>query len=164
MTHANWPELRYDTWKDTYETLHMWMQIVGKIRLARMPWLNHCWQVTFYPTARGLTTGPMPYGEEHLQMDFDFVAHELGVQTSRGERRSIALAPMSVADFYRAVMEALKALGMPVHIYRRPVEVESQIPFDADEGHRACGLRRTHPRRRAGKQPAARGADGLLSR
>src|SRR5437762_5066599 len=89
MKHPQWPALPYEAWKDTYETLHMWMQIVGKIRLARMPWLNHCWQVTFYPTARGLTTGPMPYGEEHLQVDFDFIVHELHVETSRGERRRI---------------------------------------------------------------------------
>jgi hypothetical protein len=115
----------------------MWMQIVGKIRLARMPWLNHCWQVTLYPTARGLTTARMPYGDEHLQIDFDFVTHELSVQTSRGERRSIALAPMSVADFYRDVMATLTAVGMPVQIYSKPVEVESRMPFDADTAHQA---------------------------
>src|SRR5438046_10492411 len=111
MKHPQWPALPYEAWKDTYETLHMWMQIVGKIRLARMPWLNHCWQVTFYPTARGLTTGPMPYGDRH-----------------RDHRNTTPLA-----DFYRAVMEALTALGMPVHIYRRPAEVESKTPFDVDE-------------------------------
>jgi Family of unknown function (DUF5996) len=118
MTNAAWPTLPYEAWKDTYETLHMWTQIVGKIRLARMPWLNHCWQVTLYPTARGLTTGTMPYADAQLQIDFDFVAHELDVQTSRGERRSIALVPMTVADFYHAVMAALAAVGMPVQIYR----------------------------------------------
>jgi Family of unknown function (DUF5996) len=144
MTHAAWPALPYDAWKDTYETLHMWMQIVGKIRLARMPWLNHCLQVTLYPTACGLTTARMPYGEEHFQIDFDFVAHEVSVETSRGERRSIALAPMSVADFYRAVMEALKAVGMPVQIYAKPVEVESRVPFDVDEGHRAYDAEYAH--------------------
>jgi hypothetical protein len=137
MTHPAWPALPYAAWKDTYETLHMWMQIVGKVRLARMPWLNHCWQVTLYPTARGLTTARMPYGEEHFQMDFDFVAHEFSVQTSRGERRSIALAPMSVADFYRTVMTALTDVGMPVRIYRRPCEVESRVPFELDVEHRA---------------------------
>src|SRR6266849_10527466 len=82
----SWPALPYEAWKDTYETLHMWTQIVGKIRLERMPWLNHCWQVTLYLTARGLTTARMPYGDEHFQIDFDFVGHELSVQTSRGER------------------------------------------------------------------------------
>jgi hypothetical protein len=137
MTHPEWPALPYEAWKDTYETLHMWTQIVGKVRLARMPWLNHCWQVTYYPSARGLSTGAMPYDGEHLQIDFDFLAHELIVQTSRGERRGIALAPRSVADFYRAVMEALTAVGMPVQIYPKPSEVQSQIPFDTDTIHRA---------------------------
>ncbi len=144
MTKRAWPALPYEAWKDTYETLHMWMQIVGKIRLARMPWLNHCWQVTLYPTARGLTTGSMPYDDEQLQIDFDFVAHELAVQTSRGERRSIALAPMTVADFYRAVMAALTAVGMPVPIYRQPVEVASQVPFDVDVEHRAYDAEYAH--------------------
>ena len=137
MTHARWPALPYEAWKDTYETLHMWTQIVGKVRLARMPWLNHCWQVTLYPSARGLTTGAMPYGDEHLQIDFDFIAHELVVQTSRGERRSFSLAALSVADFYRALMAALAAVGMPVKIYARPAEVESRTPFDLDTGHRS---------------------------
>src|SRR5271167_641914 len=137
MTHLDWPALPYEEWKDTYETLHLWMQIVGKIRLDRMPWINHCWQVTFYPSARGLTTGPMPYGEEHLQIDFDFIAHELVVQTSGGERRSIPLAPMAVADFYRVLMAMLTAVRMPVQIYRKPVEMEGQIPFDMDTVHRA---------------------------
>jgi hypothetical protein len=144
MTHPAWPALPYEAWKATYATLHMWMQIVGKVRLARMPWLNHCWQVTLYPTARGLTTGPMPYGEEHFQIDFDFVAHELSVQTSRSERRSIALVPMPVADFYRAVMGMLESVGMPVRIYGRPVEVESRVPFDVDEGHRAYDAEYAH--------------------
>jgi hypothetical protein len=137
MTNAAWPTLPYEAWKDTYETLHMWTQIVGKIRLARMPWLNHCWQVTLYPTARGLTTGTMPYADAQLQIDFDFIAHELGVQTSRGERRSIALVPMTVADFYQAVMAALAAVGMPVQIYRLPSEVPSRVAFDVDVQHRA---------------------------
>jgi hypothetical protein len=137
MTHIGWPALPYEEWKDTYETLHLWMQIVGKIRLARMPWMNHCWQVTFYPSARGLTTGPMPYGEEHLQIDFDFIAHELVVQTSAGERRNIPLVPMAVADFYHALMAMLTAVGMPIQIYRKPVEMEGQIPLDLDTVHRA---------------------------
>jgi hypothetical protein len=137
MTHLRWPALPYEAWKDTYETLHMWTQIVGKVRLARMPWLNHCWQVTLYPSPRGLTTGTMPYGDEHLQIDFDFFANELLVQTSRGERRSIPLASLSVADFYHALMAALAAVGMPVQIYPKPNEVSSQTPFDVDTGHRA---------------------------
>jgi hypothetical protein len=144
MTSSSWPPLPYHAWKDTYETLHMWTQIVGKIRLARMPWLNHCWQVTLYPTATGLSTARMPYGEDSLQIDFDFVAHELAVRTSRGDRRTIALGPMSVADFYRAMMQALVSLGMPVRIYRRPSEVESRVPFDHDTAHRSYDAGAVH--------------------
>lgn len=135
MTNHAWPDLPYEAWRETYATLHMWTQIVGKIRLACMPWLNHCWQVTLYPTARGLTTGPMPHGDGEFQIDFDFIAHEVGVQTSRGKCRSISLAPMSVADFYHALMAALTAVGTPVQIYRRPAEVESTVPFDLDIDH-----------------------------
>jgi len=87
MTRLSWPALPHGAWKDTYETLHMWTQIVGKIRLARMPWLNHTWQVAFYPTASGLTTGRMPYGDQALEIDFDFIAHELNLRTSAGSRR-----------------------------------------------------------------------------
>ena len=137
MTHPAWPDLPYDAWKDTYETLHMWTQIVGKIRLARMPWLNHTWQVTLYPTASGLTTGRMPYGDEAFEIDFDFIAHELNIRTSRGDHGLIQLVPMSVSEFYASVMEALKAFQMPVSIYRKPAEVESQLPFDEDNVHRS---------------------------
>jgi hypothetical protein len=137
MTAPAWPELHYDAWKDTYETLHMWTQIVGKIRLARMPWQNHTWQVTLYPTASGLTTGRMPYDGEAFEIAFDFLAHELDIRTSRGDLRVIQLVPMSVAAFYAAVMDALAALRMPVSIYRRPCEVERPVPFDEDEDHRS---------------------------
>ena len=137
MTHLAWPDLPYNAWKDTYETLHMWTQIVGKIRLGRMPWLNHTWQVTLYPTASGLTTGRMPYGDESFEIDFDFVAHELNVRTSRGDHGTIQLTPMSVAQFYASLMEALTELRMPVAIYRKPSEVESQLPFDEDDVHRS---------------------------
>ena len=144
MTHPAWPALPYEAWKETYQTLHMWTQIVGKVRLMQMPWLNHCWQVTLYPTVSGLTTARMPYGDEGFEIDFDFVAHELVVRTSRGERRSIALVPMSVADFYGAVMKALEAVGMPVSIYRRPSEVDPAVPFDVDTGHRAYDAEYAH--------------------
>ena len=136
MTRLAWPELPYDAWKATYETLHMWTQIVGKIRLACMPWLNHTWQVTLYPTASGLTTARMPYGDEAFEIDFDFVRHELRIHTSRDEQRSVALATMPVSAFYAALMDALQDLRMPVSIYRRPVEVESRVPFDEDSEHR----------------------------
>jgi len=132
-----WPELRYDAWKDTYETLHMWTQIVGKIKLARMPWLNHTWQVTLYPTACGLTTGRIPYGDEALEIQFDFVAQELDLRTSRGDQGVVQLVPMTVAQFYAAIMEALTDFRMPVAIYRKPAEVASRIPFDEDDVHRA---------------------------
>ena len=135
MTRLAWPELPYDAWKDTYATLHMWLQIVGKIRLAQMPWQNHTWQVTLYPTATGLTTGRMPHGHESFEMEFDFVAHELVIRTNRGDRHAIALAPMSVAQFYASVMAALATLRMPVSIYRRPCEVENPVSFDEDAAH-----------------------------
>ena len=135
--HAKWPALPYDAWKDTYETLHMWMQIVGKIRLSRMPWLNHTWQTALYLTASGLTAGRIPYGDEAFEIDIDFVAHELNVRTSRGDRGVIQLVPMSVAEFYASLMEALAALKMPVSIYRKPCEIESQVPFDENDIHRS---------------------------
>ena len=137
MKQLAWPDLPYDAWKETYETLHMWMQIVGKIRLARMPWRNHTWQVTLYPTASGLTTGRMPYDGEALEIAFDFIAHELDIRTSRGDHGVIQLTPMSVSEFYEAVMNALTTLRMPVSIYRRPCEVEQPIPFDEDDVHRS---------------------------
>lgn len=137
MSVSAWPDLPYEAWKDTYQTLHMWVQIIGKVRLARMPWMNHTWQVTLYPTASGLTTGRMPYNGETFEIVFDFIAHELSIRTSRGEHGVIQLVPMSVAQFYTAVMEALTALKMPVSIYRKPVEVDSQLPFDEDDEHRS---------------------------
>ena len=115
----------------------MWTQIVGKIRLARMPWQNHTWQVALYPTASGLTTGRMPYGDDALEITLDFVAHELNVTTSRGDRGTIQLVPMSVAQFYASLMNALASIRMPVATYRRPVEVESRLPFDEDDVHRS---------------------------
>jgi Family of unknown function (DUF5996) len=136
-TERSWPDLPWHDWAETIETLHMWTQIVGKIRLARMPWLNHTWQVTLYPTACGLTTGRMPYGEEAFEIAFDFVRHELDIQTSRGDRGTIQLVPMSVAQFYASLMDALKSIRIPVTIYRRPVEVESRLPFDEDDVHRS---------------------------
>ncbi len=136
MTDLAWPDLPYGVWKDTYETLHLWTQIVGKIRLAQMPWLNHTWHVALYPNASGLSTGRVPYGDDAFEIDFDFVAHELNIRTSRGDRGLIQLVPMSVAEFYTAVMAALTTFKMPVSIYRKPAEVESQLPFDEDDVHR----------------------------
>jgi hypothetical protein len=141
---TGWPSLPYEAWKDTYETLHLWTQVVGKIRLTCAPWLNHCWHVTFYPTACGLTTAAMPHGEQSFQIDFDFVTHELVIRTSRGERRVIPLRPMAVAEFHRDTLEALKDLGVPVAIYRRPCELEQAIPFDEDTVHRSYDAEYAH--------------------
>ena len=132
-----WPPLPLAEWQDTYATLHMWTQIVGKIRLAQMPLVNHWWNVTLYVTPRGLTTGTMPYGQDALRIDFDFVDHRLEVETSGGAGFSTPLQPRSVADFHRALMAGLHDLGMPVHIWTKPQEVEVPIPFEEDETHTA---------------------------
>jgi hypothetical protein len=130
------PALPQGEWSATCATLQLWMQIVGKVRLALMPPINHCWGVTLYPTVRGVTTAPMPYGNRILQIDFDFVDHLLVAETSEGGRRTIPLKPMTVAEFYRQFMAALDSLGTPVHIWPVPVEVAEPIPFKQDEVHR----------------------------
>jgi hypothetical protein len=132
-----WPELKYAEWGDCCSTLQMWLQIVGKIRMALTPAVNHTWNVTLYPTARGLTTMPMWHGTRTLQIDFDFIDHELVVQTSSGGRGTIALAPMTVAEFYKRLMLVLDAMGTPVKIWPHPVEVAEAIPFEEDQTHRA---------------------------
>src|SRR3954466_13464053 len=111
-----WPELQLSSWQDTYATLHMWTQIVGKIRLAQTPWLNHSWHVTLYVTPRGLSTSPIPYGTRSFQIDFDFVDHELTIQSSDGGRGILPLSPQSVAVFYARLMEELKRLDLEVDI------------------------------------------------
>src|SRR5882757_1624151 len=130
-----WPALPLAAWQDTYATLHRWSQIVGKVRLARMPWINHSWHVTLYVTARGLTTSPIPYGPKAFQIDFDFIDHRLLIRLSDGEVRSLALRPRSVADFYRELMARLYELGIDVAIHPRPNELEDATPFDEDEAH-----------------------------
>jgi hypothetical protein len=130
-----WPALPLDGWQDTYATLHRWTQIVGKVRLARMPWINHSWHVTLYVTARGLTTGPVPCGAKSFQIDFDFIDHQLSVRTCDGEVRALALRPRSVADFYRELMATLRQLGVATTIHPRPNELEDATPFVEDEGH-----------------------------
>jgi hypothetical protein len=132
-----WPALPQAAWSDTCATLQLWMQIVGKIRLELTPPINHTWNVTLYPTARGLTTSPMPHGSCMLQIDFDFIDHALVLETSDGARRSLTLHPMTVAEFYRQTMAALDELGTPVRIWRMPVEIANPIPFDTDETHQA---------------------------
>lgn len=130
-----WPALPLAAWRDTYATLHMWTQIVGKIRLKLSPPANHWWQVTLYVTARGLTTSTIPYGARTFQIDFDFIDHVLVVRTGEGETRTLPLIPQSVATFYRALMAALAGLGIDVRIWPMPREVPDPIRFDEDEVH-----------------------------
>ncbi|TGD82335.1 DUF5996 family protein [Hymenobacter wooponensis] len=132
---TSWPALPASEWADTMATLHMWTQIVGKIRLAQTPLVNHWWNVPLYVTARGLTTSAMPYEERSFQIDFDFLAHELVISCSDGAERRLALQPRSVAAFYREVMELLSQLGITVKIWPVPVELEHPIPFLEDEQH-----------------------------
>ncbi len=135
--HEIWPALPQAAWSDTCATLQMWLQIAGKIRMALTPPLNQCWNVTLYPTARGLTTGLMNYEDRTLQIDFDFLEHVLMVAASDGASRVIPLRPMTVAAFYQELMAALDALSMPVHIWKMPCEVAEPIAFDKDEVHKA---------------------------
>jgi len=132
-----WPALPQAEWSESCATLQLWMQIVGKVRLALTPPVNHTWNVTLYPTVRGLTTSPMPHGSRMLQIDFDFLDHLLLLQTSEGGRRTIALRPMTVAAFYAEVMAALDGLGTPVRIWPMPVEIAQPVPFDQDFAHQA---------------------------
>lgn len=132
-----WPSLPLESWRATCETLHLWTQVVGKIRLAQAPPINHWWQVPLYVTARGLTTSPIPHGASTFQVDFDFISHRLSIQTSMGEGAAFALGPMPVSEFYRKVIEALRALDLPVAIWTHPVEIANAIPFEKDDTHRA---------------------------
>jgi hypothetical protein len=130
-----WPELPYPAWRDTCETLHLWTQIVGKIRLARTPWLNHSWHVTLYVTARGLTTSAIPDGARSFQIDFDFVDHALRIASSDGGERQLPLVAQPVAEFYAATMAALASLGINVEIDEMPNELPDPIPFSDDRVH-----------------------------
>ncbi|HLJ91345.1 MAG TPA: DUF5996 family protein [Candidatus Angelobacter sp.] len=130
-----WPELHLDSWKDTCATLHMWTQIVGKVRLALSPPVNHWWNVTLYVSSRGLTTSPMPYGARAFEIEFDFIDHQLVIRVSDGAAKTIKLAPKSVADFYRELMATLRDLALEVKIWKMPVEIADPIPFDQDRQH-----------------------------
>jgi Family of unknown function (DUF5996) len=130
-----WPELPTASWRETYETLHLWTQIVGKIRLARTPWLNHSWHVTLYVTTHGLTTSPIPDGTRAFQIDFDFINHDLRISTSDGATRRLALAGLSVASFYTAIMAALAELGIHIAIDDMPNETPDPIRFPDDTRH-----------------------------
>jgi hypothetical protein len=131
-----WPPLPLEAWRDTYETLHMWTQIVGKTRLALAPMENHWWQIALYVIPRGLTTSTMPHGHRALAVDFDFLDHHLHLRTSDGVGCSLKLASRPVADFYAEYREALRSLDVDVPIYPVPVEVETAIPFAEDRTHR----------------------------
>jgi hypothetical protein len=132
-----WPALPYEAWSDTLATLHMWTQIVGKVRLAQSPWVNHSWHVTLYVTARGLTTSPIPYGTRTFEIEFDFLAHRLAITTGEGRVAHVGLEPQTVAVFYARLMEALNGLGLHVRIHAKPNEVPEAIPFDRDDTHRS---------------------------
>jgi hypothetical protein len=141
---GGWPALTIGNWPDTRDTLHLWTQIVGKVRMALEPMTNHWWQVTLYVSARGLTTSLMHAGDRGLEAEFDFVAHQLVVRTTDGAARRVALEPRSVANFYAATMKALDELEIPVQIVRRPNEVVEAIPFDEDEVHRSYDADAAH--------------------
>ena len=130
-----WPSLPLEEWKDTCATLHMWTQIVGKVRLEQTPLVNHYWNVPLYVSARGLTTTAMPYGDKFFEMEFDFIDHRLVISVSDGATKHISLEPKSVATFYSETMAALRELGMEVNIWKMPVEIPDPIPFDQDHQH-----------------------------
>jgi Family of unknown function (DUF5996) len=130
-----WPSLPLEAWSDTCATLHMWTQIVGKIRLTQSPWINHSWHVTLYVTARGLTTSPIPYGSRTFQIDFDFIGHELTIRSSDGGVGGFSLHAQSVAAFYRQLQNEMAKLDLQVNILVKPNEVPNPIRFDRDESH-----------------------------
>jgi hypothetical protein len=130
-----WPELPTASWRETYATLHLWTQIVGKIRLTRAPWLNHSWHIALYVTARGLTTSPIPDGNRTFQIDLDLVDHQLRISTSDGAQRQFALAGQSVAGFYKAIMADLAELGIDLEIDQMPSELPEPVRFSQDTQH-----------------------------
>ena len=140
-----WPELPFEAWQDTYDTLQLWTQIVGKVRLAKAPMMNHWWQVPLYVTSRGLTTSPIPHESGRcFQVDFDFIDHRMLIEVNDGTMESLPLAPRPVADFYRELMDRLKALGLEVRIWTMPVETPNPVPFQDDREHAAYDARCAH--------------------
>src|SRR5687768_2534807 len=167
-----WPSLPLEEWKDTCATLHMWTQVVGKIRLAQTPLVNHWWNVPLYVSARGLTTTAMPHGDRFFEMEFDFAEHELVTKSSDGEIAVIRLEPKSVATFYAETMNMLRELGLQVQIWTMPVEIQDPIPFDQDEQDRkSTRLNSGHGyisyavfclKKKIAGRPGGRGHEGLL--
>ena len=139
-----WPDLPLESWKDTLATLHMWMQIVGKVRLALTPRTNHWWNVTLYVNSRGLTTSAIPCGEKIFEVQFDFIDHQLLVQCNDGGSAAFPLTPRTVADFYREFMATLESLGIEVKIWKMPVEIPNPIPFDQDNIHASYNAEYAH--------------------
>lgn len=131
-----WPDLSLPGWTDSCTTLHLWLQIVGKVRLANSPWLNHSWHVTLYVTPRGLTTSSIPYDDLTFQIDFDFIAHRLTLQTSDGRSAGLPLEAQPVADFYRRLQQEMTQLGLAMHIQRLPNELLDPVRFDQDRAPR----------------------------
>lgn len=128
-TSTTWPELKIENWGETCKTLHMWSQIVGKIRTRQLPWQNHSWHCTLYVTPTGLTTLSMPHGDRSFQIDFDFQSHQLLISSSTGDSESLALQPMSVAEFHAQLMKMLEGMGLAVNIHGSPNEVDPSVPF-----------------------------------
>jgi Family of unknown function (DUF5996) len=135
--HERWPDLPYGAWSETCSTLHLWMQVVGKVRLVLTPWLNHSWHVPLYLSARGLTTSPIFCQHLSFEIVFDFIAHDLAIETSEGIRTRMALKPRPVAEFYEILLATLRELNIPVLIDDRPCEIPNAIPFAQDRTHRA---------------------------
>ena len=135
MNEELWPALPNDAWKDTYATLHMWSQVVGKVALVQAPPLNHGWGISLDVTPRGLTTKTLPHGDRSFTIAFDFIEHQLVIQTADGDRQSLPLEPRSVAEFHRTVMATLTEMRLPVRIWPVPVEIPDPIPFEQDTVH-----------------------------
>ena len=132
---TDWPELPLDAWEDTRDTLHMWTQVVGKVRMEMAPRVNHWWHVPLYVSARGLTTSPIPHGRRSFEMEMDFIAHQLVIRCSDGASRRVELAPRTTADFHAETMARLRELGIDAKIWTTPVEVPDPIPFEKDTTH-----------------------------
>ncbi|HEX8243039.1 MAG TPA: DUF5996 family protein [Longimicrobium sp.] len=143
-TGAAWPALELDAWEPTRDTLHLWTQVVGKVRLALAPPVNHWWHVPLYVSARGLTTSAVPYGAGWFEMEFDFIDHRLVIACSDGDQRTVKLEPRSVADFHAEVMARLRELGIEVRIWPVPVEIADPIPFSQDTVHAAYDAEYAH--------------------
>src|SRR5437667_6019734 len=141
---AVWPDLPYLSWRETAATLHLWTQIVGKVRLSLTPWVNHGWQVPLYVSARGLGTSPIPIGDEILEIEFDFISHRLVARTSLGEERVLPLEPQSVAEFYRRDIDLLRGIGVAITINEMPNEVPNPIRFSSDRTHASYDAEAAH--------------------